>query len=195
MTPEIIAALQAWWDETPGAFTRGTTSAVIADMMEETGFDPNQWDAPHLFDWMRNAREGAILMHQIAEESIKDRTGIFHVSAGTQANPCIRHMVNWFGERLRILGVAPSDMAREATTLISARECAIMGRSLEFREYYRFGIGALHDLSYAINTRDPVALFGFAPLSYGMHFKLNDVQPEGQIDCWCGDICITARVY
>ena len=106
--PDVIAALQAWWDETR-SWAQGVTSAVIADMLDELGYSvPLRANEHPIQDYMRSVytvESG----YTPGLELFAAAAGVFDLARGTVAQPTMYPMVKWLRIGLQQRGLYPVD--------------------------------------------------------------------------------------
>lgn len=185
--PDVVRALQCWWDETH-SFAVGVSSAVVADLLEEKGWDTSVDGWAETLTKMR----GDLVVRWFESDAFEHAAGVFRVSAGTVANPVVARMFQWLRDIAREEGVSYYDLAK-AHVLVSAEDAGRMGMSREVREYLMQARG---DRVVGAVEKNPLALCGLpVKIMFGMAVLLNESQTPGQVDLVAGETIITARVY
>ncbi len=175
--PDVVALACAWWDETQ-SFRRGTTSAVLADLMEELGFEEDS-KGPSLLEWMRKpAADGGELDYYNDDGPFHVAARVYRVGFGSSASPVFRFACQWAAAELQ-------DEDGECCLLGSRAELGLLASSREIREW-------MTDRGFPTGL-DPMT--GLGRDVYGWRVVLNRYQPKGHLDFVRGDKIVTARVY
>lgn len=195
--PDVVRALQCWWDETR-SFARGVTSAVIADLLEDAGWDfvePNWTD---IVSWMRGTSDEPAWIDRYHPGPFHEAAGIFSVLNGTTANPTFLRALQWCN---RQSGLLWHDWVR-GHMLISPEDCVMISHSREIRDYL-MGPGGEATIRAWANFLQMDAdglptlteAYGF-PRRYGMvRFLLSEEQPQGILTMNVDNQLFDVRVY
>lgn len=183
MNAEAKNIIQVWWDEGL-RWKPGVTSRVLADYLEEHE-DSNATEENLL--WLRGVTgypPGDIV------GTLDMTAGVYGISVGTAANPALWRMIYDFQRELRVS--FSYQVAAQAKILLGYDTAGMVARSREFKDYMYLSPFAFRDFN---SPNNPMLPLGLPRALYGMFLVLNEHQPEGTIDCVCGDHIITARVY
>ncbi len=192
--PDVIRALQCWWDETR-SWAVGVTSGVIADLLEDHGWDmrPPDSSQPCGYEpFFRSLRGRHGLTWVDGGGGIfNDAAGVFDTRTGTTANPKVYRMMRWLWDSLRAEGVDNYALAK-AHILVSGEDASRIASSREVRDYLMQGDPL--NLLGGYESGNPLALFGMpCTILYGTAILYSESQTVGRIDMVAGDTIVTAR--
>lgn len=184
--PDVVRALTCWWDECRGWY-QGVTSAVVADLLEEYGWDcgPKKSTEANLFDWLRSTIivKPSFRPHvEVFEYAI----GAFNAYAGNVVHDHARRMFTWLWRKHDPHFANGFEYRRDARVLVNPADAEKIARSQEMRQYM------MHAARYA----DWSFTTGILPdRVYGNIVTLTPEQPEGIVSSVWHDVRVDARVW